>query len=107
MLRCAARHPTEEVIQGNPKDPRALNNLAYVYALQGEKLDKALLYTDQAIKLEGETPHTLDTKGWVLYKKGERAQGLDYLKRALAKEPTNREIRKHVEEAQREAAKKG
>lgn len=96
----------EEVVQSN-QDPRALNNLAYVYALQGEKLDKALTYADQAIKLGGESSNNLDTKGWVLYKMGDHTQGLDYLRRALAKAPTDRVIREHLNEAQaRVAAKK-
>ena len=96
----------EEVVQSN-QDPGALNNLAFVYALQGVKLDKALGYVEQAIKLGGESADNLDTKGWVLYKMGDHAQGLDYLRRAVAKAPANQEIRGHLEEAQgRLAAKK-
>jgi tetratricopeptide (TPR) repeat protein len=95
----------EEVIQNN-QDPRALNNLAYVYALRGEKLDKALSYADQAIKLGDESPQALDTKGWVLYKMGNLAQGLDFLRQAQAKAPADPVIRGHFEEAQKMIATK-
>jgi len=43
----------------------------------------------------------LDTYGWILVEKGKVAEGLEYLERAAAAAPDNKEILDHVKEAQK------
>jgi cellulose synthase operon protein C len=54
-----------EVIKRNPKDAQAMNNLAFLLALQGVKLDEALKFSDQAVEILGPLGAVLDSRGCV------------------------------------------
>ena len=66
----------------------ALNNLAY--SLAADNPDEALKYAQQAGELAPNEPAVQDTLGWVYYRKGIYRTAVDYLKNAVAKEPTPR-----------------
>jgi len=66
----------------------ALNNLAYTLAL--DKPDEALGYAQHAVELAPDSPNVEDTIGWVYYRKGIYDSAVNYLKMAVAKEPTPR-----------------
>src|SRR4029453_13448393 len=53
-----------------PNDPRAYNNLAWVYAEQKRNLDEALSLAKRATELAPNDASTLDTLGWVHYNRG-------------------------------------
>jgi len=59
------------------------NFLAYCYAQKGTNLDEALMLIDGALKDEPKSYAMLDTKGWVLYKMGEKKKALKILKKSL------------------------
>ena len=54
----------------NAHDPIAANNLAWVYAQQGDNLDMALSLATQAKQIAPEMNAVNDTLAWIQYKKG-------------------------------------
>ncbi len=51
---------------------------------------------DEALAMEPENPNFLDTKGWVLYRRGRLDEALEYLERAAEILPDDPEIGAHV-----------
>ena len=81
----------------NPKQSIAANNLALLlvtYKTDKRSLDHALELTDSFANSDSGT--LLDTNGWVRYKRGEYAQALPILQRALTREPDSKEILYHL-----------
>jgi tetratricopeptide (TPR) repeat protein len=72
----------ENVLRLQPENPEALNNLAYLYAQGETKLDDALRLAKQAARQTRNHPETLDTLGFVHYKRKEYDDALKSLKRA-------------------------
>ena len=60
----------------------AKNNLAYLYAEQGDHLDRALDLAQDAKSLMPDNPSVSDTLGWVLFKRGVPSAAISYLKEA-------------------------
>jgi tetratricopeptide (TPR) repeat protein len=71
-----------------------LNNLGYVYADQGVKLDEAEAMIRQAVAMNG-TVNELDSLAWVLYKKNKQAEAEKVFKNALAMLAKERDGYKH------------
>ena len=65
----------------------AMNNLAYLLSQRDEELEHALEVVDKVLKIEPDSHHTLDTKGWILYKMGKLAESLEYIKKACDLDP--------------------
>ena len=80
--------------QQSPGNLVVLNNLAW--ALSELKDSRALLYAEQALKLQPNNPAILDTYGWLLTQSGQPAKGLDHLRRAVSQAPDVAEIRWHL-----------
>lgn len=84
------------------------NFLAYCYAQKGENLDEALSLVEEALKDKPENYAMIDTKGWVLYKKGETKNALKLLKKALEMCEKEGErctvIENHVKKAEKAAS---
>ncbi len=81
--------------QPGPVRWQALNNLAYIYAQQGERLDVALDLINQALASDTTTAR-LDTKAWVLFQLGRCVQA-DSLSQVLAKQYPNPVYRAHAD----------
>ncbi len=92
----AIRH-YETILQHEPKDVRAMNNLAWAY--QQEKDGRALQLAEKAYAAEGSNPSILDTLGWILVERGELARGVDLLQKAVSLAPDAAEIRYHLAQA--------
>jgi len=89
----------KELIQKNPEDAIALNNLAYSLAQRATNLDSALNYVNRALKLRPDNPSYLDTKGWVYYKLNKPREAAKWIKKALEKiDNGNAEIYQHLGE---------
>lgn len=67
-------------LQANPNDVVVLNNLAFHYAHQNEKLAVAKQMIERAIELHGTDANLLDTRGWIAF----RQQEYDQARRDLA-----------------------
>jgi tetratricopeptide (TPR) repeat protein len=72
----------QQVVNASPRDPQALNNLAYLLAEHRQKPDEALKYAQQAVELAPQRPAYCDTLGWVLYRKGLYGPSVKYLEMA-------------------------
>ncbi|MCH8132953.1 MAG: tetratricopeptide repeat protein [Myxococcales bacterium] len=74
----------EEAIRFGPEMGEAKNNLAYIYADSGTKLDRALDLAQDAKSLLPDSASVSDTLGWVLYRRGLVGTAITYLKEAEA-----------------------
>lgn len=73
----------ESLLVEMPNNISVLNNLAYMLADAGEKLDEALKYAKQAYDLMPNNANIMDTYSYVLYKNGKNEQAEEYLQSAL------------------------
>ncbi|WP_162270529.1 tetratricopeptide repeat protein [Prosthecochloris sp. CIB 2401] len=85
------------VLDIDPHNTLALNNLAYMLAERNERLPEALAYARKAVQTEPGNPVFLDTLGWVYFKLGNYEQALLYLERAVATGFSDPEIIEHLE----------
>jgi tetratricopeptide (TPR) repeat protein len=77
-----------KVVDEQPNNPTALNNLAYLLAENANQPDEALKWAQKAKELEPGSARVDDTLGWVLYHKGLYTEAIRYLEGANAKEGT-------------------
>jgi tetratricopeptide (TPR) repeat protein len=77
----------QRVVDANPHDAVALNNLAYLLAEYRKQPDTALKFAERAVELAPDDPNCLDTLGWILYRKGLYSPAIPYLKRAITQSP--------------------
>ncbi len=82
------------VLQKDPKNVVALNNLANIYHRQNDP--RAIQMAEEAFKLRPDSAAIADTLGWMLVEQGNTARGLEMLQRAAAQAPRNTEIRYHL-----------
>lgn len=88
VLRDAlAAHPSSHVMQ---------NFLAYMWAEQDTRLDEADRLINQALRAMPRNAAYLDTKGWVLFKKGRFYDALQFLLKAAEIEKREPEILDHT-----------
>jgi tetratricopeptide (TPR) repeat protein len=77
-----------KVIQKDPSNFVALNNLAYILALEGDKTGLALRLVQQAIEITGPSGATLDTRAMASLHLGKNDLAVEDLLAALAEAPT-------------------
>jgi len=92
-----ARRQYEAVLEKDPFQINALNNLAFLLDETGES--GALTYAERALKRSPNDPAVLDTLGWLLVRNGNPTRGLSLLRDAHARAASNPEIRYHIAEA--------
>jgi len=83
----------ESTIKYMPKNSVALNNLAWLYSLQGNP--EAVDLAERAFRSSPEDPGIQDTYGWILVQQDQVDKGLRLIKQALYVVPDNMEIRFH------------
>lgn len=91
-----ARDAYEKIISIAPNFLLALNNLAVFYTDQFQDLDKAYEFARRARDQAPNEPHTGDTLGWVLFKRGEYRNALPLLQDSAAKLADQPEIQYHL-----------
>ena len=85
----------KRVIELQPRNVVALNNLAFRLATTKNAPAEALPFAQQAQRLAPQSGVVLDTLGWVQYLAGDKATAVKTLTAAAKGEPTNAEIRLH------------
>jgi predicted Zn-dependent protease len=88
-----------DVVRRRPEDASALNALGYTLADHGRSLPEAERLVRAALARRPDSAAIQDSLGWVLHRRGRSAEGLDWLKRAYAREP-EAEIAAHLGEVQ-------
>jgi putative PEP-CTERM system TPR-repeat lipoprotein len=84
----------ESIVQQQPQNVVALNNLALAYQqAQDARAEQVAL---QAYQYAQKNPVVMDTLGWILVEKGENARGLALLRQANSLAPQARDIRYHL-----------
>jgi Flp pilus assembly protein TadD len=101
----AARSRYEDLLKRRGDDPYALNNLANVLLLLGDR--SALARAERAHELAPQDAAIQDTLGWVLVQQGQVDLGLRHLREARLREPNNPEIRYHLAAALARAGRPG
>jgi tetratricopeptide (TPR) repeat protein len=91
-----ARDAYEKILSAAPNFAIALNNLAVLYAEELQNLDKAYDLAKRARDQAPNDPHTGDTLGWVLFKRGEYRNALPLLQDSAGKLADQPEIQYHL-----------
>jgi putative PEP-CTERM system TPR-repeat lipoprotein len=91
--RATAIEQYEKVLQSDPMNIVALNNLAWMFDESND--DRALEFGRRAFEAAPTRPEIMDTYGWIMLHRGSREQALGILSRAVESAPANRDIRYH------------
>jgi putative PEP-CTERM system TPR-repeat lipoprotein len=109
-LISAGRHPQAideylVVIEHQPANVTALNNIAWLYQEQGN-YPQGVKYAERAHQLVPNRPEVIDTLGWLLVLNGETNRGLVLLQEARIKAPHIPDIRYHLAVALEKAGRR-
>jgi tetratricopeptide (TPR) repeat protein len=88
----------EKILSMNSNDINACNSIAYLLAIAGKDLDKALGFARKALESDPESAAYNDTIGYVYSKRNQGDLAKKHLKKALERDPINAEIRTHIHE---------
>jgi tetratricopeptide (TPR) repeat protein len=86
----------EQALAVNPNFVVALNNLAYLYAEQPGRMDRAYELARRARTLQPNDPAIADTLGWVHFQRAEYTEALPLLLESVARLPDVAELQYHV-----------
>jgi len=95
----------EKVIDAQPANAMALNNLAWLYQQQGDK--RAEPTARRAYALAASSPLVTDTLGWILLNGGKAEEALSLLTKAVGKAPQQPELQYHYAAALEKNGKAG
>jgi tetratricopeptide (TPR) repeat protein len=84
-----------KVVDADPSNVVALNNLAYLLASQTGQFDEALKYAQQVKEIAPDNKGVDDTIGWIMYRKGLYRSAVQYLEKA-AQDESDPVIRYHL-----------
>lgn len=93
-----AENALKKAISNKPDNAEGYNSLAWFHADTGTNLDRAVELAKKALSMSPDNAQYLDTLGWSYYRKGDHAEAVQYLARALSKEPNNGGIKAHYDE---------
>jgi tetratricopeptide (TPR) repeat protein len=85
-----------KLIDRDPKDASALNNLAYALAVREHQPAEALPLAERALLLQPRNPTIADTVGWIKHLLGDHAGALKLLEPAAKALPENADVQLHV-----------
>src|SRR5262249_1887529 len=77
-----------KVLEDNPRQQVALNNLAYLLADSNNQPDEALKYAQQAAEIAPDHADVEGTLGWIFYLKGLYPTALQHLQKAVSRDDT-------------------
>lgn len=89
----------KKVIELDPNHVQGLNYLAFTWAETGAHLEEAEKLARRALDIEPRDGYILDTLGWILYKRGQFTQSVQYLESAHKFQPNVSVIAEHLGDA--------
>jgi tetratricopeptide (TPR) repeat protein len=84
-----AKKRYEDILAANPRSTVAANNLAWMYAEEGVKLDEALRLAQMAAAELAQNAAAQDTLGWVYYKRELPALAIPAFEKSAELDPMN------------------
>jgi predicted Zn-dependent protease len=99
-----AKEAYKKVIEQDPHNLVALNNLAWLYMDDNDS--RAIQLAEKAYEIKPDEPAVQDTYGWILVQHGQIDKGLDLLKQAMESLKNNPEVRYHYAVAMIESGNK-
>jgi tetratricopeptide (TPR) repeat protein len=84
------------VLEKDPNNTTALNNLGYFLVERNERLTEALGMIQRAVKAEPSNSSFLDSLGWAYFKLGKLDEAEKQLKEAARRDPTSSTIQEHL-----------
>ncbi len=89
--KAQAEEHYRQAIAVDPDNLLALNNYAYLLAVEGRDLDKAERMSSRTIQERPDDINSLDTYAWILFRQKKYTEALAYIQKALdlAKEPAD------------------
>jgi Tfp pilus assembly protein PilF len=94
-----AKKRYQQILEIDPTAAVAANNLAWIWANEGEQLDEALRLAQSALVRFPDSPQIQDTIGWIYYRKELPALAVTALRASIEKEPSNPAYRFHLAQA--------
>ncbi|MGA7287944.1 MAG: tetratricopeptide repeat protein, partial [Terriglobales bacterium] len=91
-----AKQQYQKVLEVQPDNPLASNNLAYVILQQGGNVDVAFAMAQTARRQLPDNPDSADTLGWAFYHKAVYGSAITLFKEAVKKEPDNALFNYHL-----------
>jgi tetratricopeptide (TPR) repeat protein len=91
-----AKQQYQKVLEIQPDNPFASNNLAYVMLQQGGNVDVAFAMAQTARRQLPDNPSSADTLGWAFYHKHVYTSAINLFKEAVKKEPDNALFNYHL-----------
>ena len=85
-----------EAISINTRDHASLNNLAWVYATEGTKLEMAERLSRRSLRLVPDSPTYLDTLAEIYFRAGERELATQFVRQAIVLRPDDPELMEHL-----------
>jgi tetratricopeptide (TPR) repeat protein len=76
-----------KIVEAEPNNALALNNLAYLLSEHAGKSEEALAYAQKAKELQPENAMIDDTLGWVMYRRSLYGNAVKHLESATSKAP--------------------
>jgi tetratricopeptide (TPR) repeat protein len=87
----------KELLKKKPDNPGLNNDLGYILASHGRKLDEAEKMIRKAVEAEPENSSYLDSMAWVLFKQNKFKEAKEYMLKAVAQERgKNTELMEHL-----------
>lgn len=86
----------KKALELNPLDDSSLNNLAWIYAIQGIHLREGIRLSRRSLHLRPHTPSYMDTLAELYYQMGNTERAIFIIRQAIALDPDNPEIRAHL-----------
>jgi Flp pilus assembly protein TadD len=83
----------------SPNEPDVLNHLGYVWVTQGRNIEQAFAMIRTAASQEPEAGYIVDSLGWAHYVRGEWAEAVRHLERAVELDPASPTINFHLGDA--------
>jgi Tfp pilus assembly protein PilF len=91
-----ARKRYEAIVDADPTAAVAANNLAWIYAEEGERLDDALRLAQTALTKLPDNAEVNDTIGWIYIKRELPALAVRALEKSVEKAPDNASYHYHL-----------
>lgn len=85
-----------DLLDREPDNATALNNLGYFLAERGERLPEALALIERAVAIEPLNGSFLDSLGWTQFKLGNTEKAREFLEKALTQSRRNPTLHEHL-----------